>query len=76
MAPDLLYLRDLAEVEPPKASGWALDKVLDGDSECDEFLDNNPFGWTDNWTLSYADGVNTAEGRNQGEGLDARIGFE
>jgi len=47
----------------------------DGDSECDEFLDNNPFGWTDNWTLSYADGVNTAEGRNQGEGLDARIEF-
>jgi len=47
----------------------------DGDSECDEFLDNYPFGWTDNWTLSYADGVNTAEGRNQGEGLDARIEF-
>jgi hypothetical protein len=47
----------------------------DGDSECDEFLDNYPFGWADNWTLSYADGVNTAEGRNQGEGLDARIEF-
>ena len=47
----------------------------DGDSECDEFLDNYPFGWTDNWTLSYADGVNTAEGSNQGEGLDARIEF-
>lgn len=45
----------------------------DGDSECDEFLDNYPFGWTDNWTLSYDDGVNTAEGRNEGEGLDARI---
>ena len=24
----------------------------DGESECDEFLDNYPFGWTDNWTLS------------------------
>ncbi len=47
----------------------------DGDSECDEFLDNYPFGWTDNWTLSYDDGVNTAEGSNQGEGLDARIEF-
>ena len=45
----------------------------DDESECDEFLDNYPFGWTDNWTLSYADGVNTAEGRNEGEGLDARI---
>ena len=45
----------------------------DDQSECDEFLDNYPFGWTDNWTLSYDDGVNTAEGRNEGEGLDARI---
>ena len=45
----------------------------DDESECDEFLDNYPFGWTDNWTLSYDDGVNTAEGRNEGEGLDARI---
>ena len=32
------------------------------------FLDNYPFGWTDNWTLSYDDGVNTAEGINEGEG--------
>ena len=45
----------------------------DEESECDEFLGNYPFGWTDNWTLSYDDGVNTAEGRNEGEGLDARI---
>ena len=45
----------------------------DDETECDEFLDNYPFGWTDNWALSYADGVNTAEGRNEGEGLDARI---
>jgi hypothetical protein len=45
----------------------------DDESECDEFLGNYPFGWTDNWTLSYDDGVNTAEGRNEGEGLDARI---
>ena len=45
----------------------------DDESQCDEFLDNYPFGWTDNWTLSYDDGVNTAEGRNEGEGLDARI---
>ena len=44
----------------------------DDESECDEFLGNYPFGWTDNWTLSYDDGVNTAEGRNEGEGLDAR----
>ena len=45
----------------------------DDESESDEFLGNYPFGWTDNWTLSYDDGVNTAEGRNEGEGLDARI---
>ncbi len=42
-------------------------------SECDEFLDNYPFGWTDNWTLSYDDGVNTAEGINEGEGLVASL---
>ena len=45
----------------------------DDQSECDEFLDNYPFGWTDNWTLSYDDGVNTAEGRNEGEGLVASL---
>ena len=45
----------------------------DAQSECDEFLDNYPFGWTDNWTLSYDDGVNTAEGRNEGEGLVASL---
>jgi len=49
------------------------DDESDDESQCDEFLDNYPFGWTDNWTLSYADGVNTAEGRNEGEGLDARV---
>ena len=47
----------------------------DGESECDEFLDNYPFGWTDNWTLSYDDGVNTAEGINEGEGLVASLEF-
>ena len=45
----------------------------EGESECDEFLDNYPFGWTDNWTLSYDDGVNTAEGINEGEGLVASL---
>ena len=45
----------------------------DGESECDEFLDNYPFGWTDNWTLSYDDGVNTVEGTNEGEGLVASL---
>jgi len=45
----------------------------DDRSECDEFLDNYPFGWTDNWTLSYDDGVNTAEGINEGEGLVASL---
>ena len=43
------------------------------ESECDEFLDNYPFGWTDNWTLSYDDGVNTVEGTNEGEGLVASL---
>ena len=49
------------------------DDSNDDESECDEFLDNYPFGWTDNWTLSYDDGVNTAEGRNEGEGLVASL---
>ena len=47
----------------------------DGESECDEFLDNYPFGWTENWILSYDGGVNTAEGINQGEGLIASLEF-
>ncbi len=45
----------------------------DGESECDEFLDNYPYGWTDNWTLSYDGGVNKAEGTNDGEGLVASL---
>ena len=47
----------------------------DGESECDEFFDNQTFGWTDNWTLSYDDGVNTVEGINEGEGLVASLEF-
>ena len=47
----------------------------DGEFECDEFLDNYPFSWTDNWTLSYDDGVNTAEGINQGKALVATLEF-
>ena len=47
----------------------------DGESECDEFLGNYPFGWTDNWTLSYDDGVNTAVGINEGEGSVASLKF-
>ena len=45
----------------------------DGESECDEFLDNYPYGWTDNWTLSYDRGINKAEGTNAGEGLVASL---
>ena len=50
-----------------------VDDSNDDESECDEFLDNYPFGWTDNWTLSYDDGVNTVEGTNEGEGLVASL---
>ena len=49
------------------------DDSQDGGSECDEFLDNYPSGWTNNWTLSYDDGVNTAEGINEEEGLIASL---
>jgi len=49
------------------------DDSNDEESKCDEFLDNYPFGWTDNWTLSYDDGVNTVEGTNEGEGLVASM---
>ena len=51
------------------------DEGDEDESECDEFLDNYPFGWTDNWTLSYDDGVNTAEGINQGKALVATLEF-
>ena len=50
-----------------------VDDSNDDESECDEFLDDYPFGWTDNWTLSYDDGVNTVEGTNEGEGLVASL---
>ena len=42
-------------------------------SLCDEFFDNDPFNWADNWTLSYDNGVNTIEGRSEALGFDARI---
>jgi len=42
-------------------------------SLCDEFFDNDPFNWPDNWTLSHDNGVNKAEGRNESLGLDARL---
>ena len=50
------------------------DEEEDG-SLCDEFFDNDPFNWTDNWTLSNDNGINTAEGRNETLGLDARLEF-
>ena len=56
--------------------GEGADEDSDDDaSECDEFLDNDPFGWTENWTISFDDGVNTAEGTNEGEGLVASLEF-
>jgi hypothetical protein len=48
------------------------DEGEDG-SLCDEFFDDDPFNWPDNWTLSHDNGVNTAEGRNETRGLDARL---
>ncbi len=72
------YARDeVYQYENPfseeEEGGGGDDDSDDERSECDEFLDNYPFGWTDNWTLSYDDGVNTAEGINEGEGLVASL---
>ncbi|MEC7406706.1 MAG: hypothetical protein VX461_03085 [Candidatus Thermoplasmatota archaeon] len=71
------YARDeVYQYENPFSEAEEGDDEGDEDeSECDEFLDNYPFGWTDNWTLSYDDGVNTAEGINQGKALVATLEF-
>ena len=45
----------------------------EGDSICDEFFDNDPFNWPDNWTLSHDNGINKAEGRSESRGLDATL---
>ena len=71
-ARDVVYLYENPFSEEDEGDGEDDDSDDDG-SECDEFLDNYPFGWTDNWTLSYDDGVNTAEGINEGEGLVASL---
>ena len=69
------YARDeVYQYENPfSEEGEGNDDSDDGESECDEFLDNYPFGWTDNWTLSYDGGVNKAEGTNVGEGMVASL---
>ena len=51
------------------------DDQEDEGSLCDEFFDSDPFYWTNNWTLSNDNGINTAEGRNETLGLDARLEF-
>ena len=70
------YARDeVYQYENPFSEDEGDGEDDDGDSECDDFLGNYPFGWTDNWTLTYHDGVNTAVGINQAEGLVASLEF-
>ena len=59
--------------EGDEDGGTSEDEEEDEESLCDEFFDNDPFNWPHNWTLSNDNGVNTAEGRNEALGLDARL---
>lgn len=45
------------------------------ESLCDEFSENDPFNWPDNWTITTDNGINKAEGRNVTYGLDAKLEF-
>jgi len=67
------YGNPFSEEEGEEGGGSSEDDGGEDESLCDDFFDNAPFNWTDNWTLSYDDGVNTAEGRNETMGLDARL---
>ena len=69
------YVNPFAVDQRDEGEGPSEDDQEDDESLCDEFFDNDPFNWTDNWTQSYDDGVNTAEGRNETLGLDARLEF-
>ncbi len=42
-------------------------------SMCDDFFDNDPFNWPDNWTLSHDNGINKAEGISESKGLGATL---
>ena len=55
--------------------GTSEDDEEGGGSLCDDFFDNDPFNWPDNWTLTHDSGINTAEGRNEALGMDARLEF-
>jgi len=67
------YENPFSEDEGEESGVTSEDDGGEDESLCDQFFDNDPFNWTDNWTLSYDDGVNTAEGRNEAMGLDGRL---
>ena len=67
------YVNPFSEDEGEEGGSTSEEDEEEDESLCDEFFDNDPFNWTDNWTLSYDDGLNTAEGRNEARGLGARI---
>jgi len=69
------YENPFSEDDGEEGGGTSDDDAEEDESICDEFINNDPFNWTDNWTLSFVDGVNTAEGSNGAKGLDARLEF-
>ena len=69
------YENPFSEDDGEEGGGASDDDAEEDESICDEFINNDPFNWTDNWTLSFVDGVNTAEGSNGAKGLDARLEF-
>ncbi len=69
------YVNPFIEEEGGDDGGTSEDDDEEEGSLCDDFFDNDPFNWTDNWTLSHDNGVNTAEGRNETLGMDTRLEF-
>ena len=69
------YENPFLEDEEDEGGGTSEDDEGEEGSLCDQFFDNAQFNWSEGWTLSHENGVNTAEGRNESHGLDVRIEF-
>ncbi len=69
------YENPFLEDEEDEGGGTSEDDEGEEGSLCDQFFDNAQFNWSEGWTLTHENGVNTAEGRNESLGLDVRIEF-
>ena len=69
------YENPFLEDEEDEGGGTSEDDEGEEGSLCDQFFDNAQFNWSEGWTLTHENGVNTAEGRNESHGLDVRIEF-